>query len=209
MAHTSFFVDLLLGCCSVTDQYMCSVIEKICNICTAAGGLGTVGTLVYMIVDSIKKGKQIKTIQSIQSYQLESLFEPDIRISSWTSKTGGKIPNEIIIDNYSEDLVVLNIIEMPEYGLLDVGGMARWFPLHFDKGKSIHIPLSLQLSNLIKPHKIIIVCKNRLGLIYESCIQFESGKPSIVSPVIKNNDISFNIYCTLDKSWKRTNCKWR
>ncbi len=157
----------------ITVLLSCSLLQTICEVCMAAGGLGTVGTLIYMIYDSMRKTKQIDTIQQIQSHQLESLYEPDVRIDSY----GGMI-NDIAINNHGENLIVLGIHELSDSRLLNKEGMKTWFPLPFDKNTEIHIPL------LIPPTKIqslclSIECKNRLGLIYKINIVIIKGKPTI------------------------------
>lgn len=156
----------------------CSLLHTICEICMAAGGLGTVGTLIYMICDSKRKAKQIRTVQQIQSHQLEALYEPDIRINSY----GGLI-NDIVIHNYGENLSVLDIRESDNSGFLNKEGMKRWFPLHFDKGAEINIPLHVPPTK-IQYVCINILCRNRLGQPYETCIEINNGKPTINKPAV-------------------------
>jgi hypothetical protein len=144
----------------------------------AAGGLGTVGTLIYMICDSKRKTKQIETVQQIQSHQLEALYEPDIRINSY-----GEIMNDIVINNYSEDLIVLDIFESPDSKILNKDGMRTWFPLPFDKGNEINIPLHMPPSKI---HSLVIavLCRNRLGLTYKLIIDIKDGKAIVKKPVM-------------------------
>ena len=150
-----------------------SLMHTICEICMAAGGLGTVGTLVYMICDSKRKAKQIMTVQQIQSHQLEALYEPDIRINSY-----GGVINDIVIRNYGENLSILDIRESDNSGYLNKEGMKRWFPLHFDKGAEINIPLHVPPTK-IQSLCIKILCRNRLGQTYETIIEINNGKPAI------------------------------
>lgn len=150
-----------------------SLMHTICEICMAAGGLGTVGTLVYMICDSKRKAKQIMTVQQIQSHQLEALYEPDIRINSY-----GGVINDIVIRNYGENLSILDIRESDNSGYLNKEGMKRWFPLHFDKGAEIYIPLHVPQTK-IQSLCIKILCRNRLGHTYETIIEINNGKPAI------------------------------
>jgi len=161
------------------------LINTICNICMAAGGLGTVGTLIYMIVDSRKKAKQIDHVQSIQSYQLESLYQPNLRLISWTYDSGGLNQNEIVIKNHGEDLRVTDIKELSELGLLNVYGMKGWFPYDFDKEEEIHIPTLYPLKDAKGIHNIVITCSNKLGLTYLVTIQIIDGKPAVEIPVKK------------------------
>ena len=144
----------------------------------AAGGLGTVGTLVYMIWDSKRKTKQIRIVQQIQSHQLEALYEPDIRINSY-----GGMMNGIMICNYGENLSVLDIRESENSSFLDKEGMERWFPLHFDKGAEISVPLHMPPTK-IQSLCINILCRNRLGQTYETSIEINNGKPTINKPAI-------------------------
>lgn len=144
----------------------------------AAGGLGTVGTLIYMICDSKRKAKQIRTVQQIQSHQLEALYEPDIRINSY-----GGVINDLLIHNYGENLSVLDIRESNNSGFLNNEGMERWFPLHFDKGAEINIPLHVPPTK-IQSLCINILCRNRLGQTYETSIKINNGKPTINKPAI-------------------------
>lgn len=154
----------------------CSVLHTICEICMAAGGLGTVGTLIYMICDSKRKTKQIETVQNIQSYQLESLYEPDVRISSY-----GSIQNDIVINNRGENLILLGVNELSDSNQLNKEGMNTWFPLPFDKDAEIHIPL-LNPPTKIQMLCMSIECKNRLGLIYKINVDICDGKPTISIP---------------------------
>ena len=156
---------------------LCSLLHTICEICMAAGGLGTVGTLIYMICDSKRKTKQIETVQLIQSHQLESLYEPDIRISSY-----GGMQNDIVINNHGENLILIGVHELSDSRLLNKDGMKGWFPLPFDKEAEIHIPLLLPPTK-IQSLCISIECRNRLGLTYTINIAIIDGKPTINSPI--------------------------
>ena len=147
----------------------------------AAGGLGTVGTLICMIWDSKRKTKQIETVQQIQSYQLESLYEPDVRISSY-----GGVFNDIVINNHGENLILIGVYELSDTRLLNKDGMEGWFPLPFDKNADIHIPLLLPPTK-IRLLCITIECKNRLSLTYKVNIEIIDGKPTINNPVILKN----------------------
>ena len=161
---------------------LCLHLNDICNICMALGGLGTVGTLIYMIVDSRFKSKQIKTIQQVQVHQLEQLYEPDIRIVSYSSG----VNNEITLSNHGEDIIILNITEKNEGEYLDVGTMKNWFPLSFDKEQIIHIPLLKQINSLSGYRTIIIESRSRLGIEYKSNIILKGTHVSINQPVINN-----------------------
>lgn len=160
---------------------MCSLFYKICESCVAVGGLATFFTLLWLIFDSRCKSKRINRIQQIQSLQLESLFEPDIRISSYSSGT----VNEIVISNHGENLIILGISETNEQELLNMDGMKNWFPRNFDKNIDVYIPLSHLLSS-VQSHIIMIKCLNRLGTTYESEIRINDGKPIIKRPVTKS-----------------------
>ncbi len=155
-----------------------NLLHTICEICMAAGGLGTVGTLIYMIFDSKRKAMQIRTVQQIQSHQLEALYEPDIRISSY-----GGIMNDIVINNHSENLIVLDIFESSDSKILNKDGMKTWFPLSFDKGSDINIPLHMPLTK-IHSLAISVLCKNRLGLTYKLIIDIKDGKAIVKRPVM-------------------------
>ena len=154
-----------------------SLLHIICEICMGAGGIGTVGTLICMIWDLKRKTKQIETVQQIQSHQLESLYEPDIRTSSYGM-------GDIVIRNYGENLTILDISELTETKYLNKEGMSTWFPLPFDKDNEIHIPLYLPAAK-IQLLRIEITCRNRLGLTYLSSIEINDGKATINRPVIK------------------------
>lgn len=154
----------------------CPLFHLICESCMAVGGLGTVGTLICMIRDSKRKTKQIKTIQQIQSHQLESLYEPDIRINSY-----GNITNNLVVRNYGENLIILGIHEVSDSSLLNKEGMKTWFPFHFDKNSEINIPL-LMPPTKIRAFRMQIQYRNRLGIVYTSYIEITNGKPLIKSP---------------------------
>lgn len=152
-----------------------------CDICMAIGGIGTFATFILMIYDLRKKTKQINTIQSIQSHQLETLYEPDIRITSWTGQSTGLIPNEIVINNHGQEILLLDIVESEGNEILNKEVMRNWFPRHINKDNEVHIPLSTHLQD-ISSHSIIIKTRNRLGSIYESEIKIVKGKPTIQIP---------------------------
>ena len=162
-----------------------SVLDTVCNVCMAAGGIGTVGTLIYMIVDAKKKAKQIDTVQMIQSHQLETLYEPDMRLVSWTYNSADGVQSEIVVDNHSEHLKITNIQDLSQSGLLNSEGMKGWFPYDFEKGESLHIPLAFQLKNAKGCNDIGIICSNKLGLTYVVRIHIVDGKPLMESPVKK------------------------
>ena len=172
-----FVWNLLLAEC------ICFNIDRVCNICMAAGGIGTVCTFFCMIHDSRKKAKQIDSVQKIQSLQLESLFQPNIRLVAWTYISTPDIQNEIVIENYGEDLLVNGIREESGLNLLNATGMTGWFPYNFDKGQRLHIPISAQLKNTKGNHDIGVYCSNKLGLAYMVSIHIEDGKPIILPPI--------------------------
>ena len=149
----------------------------------AAGGIGTVGTLIYMIAESKKHSKQIDIVQKIQSQQLESLYEPDIRLASWTINAND-LKNEIVISNHGEDLLISSINNSATAGILDNDSMMGWFPYNFDNDNQIHIPLSTQV-NSSKSYIFDIVCSNKLGLTYSVSIHIIDGKPKIGRPSLK------------------------
>lgn len=152
-----------------------------CDVCMAIGGIGTFATFILMIYDLHCKTKQIKSIQEIQSHQIEALYEPDIRISSWTGKSTGLLPNVIMIKNHGQDLLILEIVESKGSTILNEEGMRNWFPRHINKNEEMHIPLLSHLQD-VSSHVIIIKTRNRLGSIYESDIHIVKGKPKIQIP---------------------------
>lgn len=159
----------------------CSLFYKVCESCVAVGGVATFLTLLWLIYDSRCKSKRINRIQQVQSLQLESLYEPDIRISSWTGKSTGLIPNEIVIENRGQDLLILEIFDSKGSTILNEEGMRNWFPRHINKNEEMHIPLLSHLQD-VSSHVIIIKTRNRLGSIYESDIHIVKGKPNIQIP---------------------------
>ena len=159
------------------------VIEMACDIFVAAGGIGTVGTLIFMICDSKEKAKQIDAIQKIQSLQLDALYEPDIRLDSWIYSSTDRVPNEIVIKNHGEYFKVFDIQDLSNPGLLNSSGMKGWFPYDFEKGDSLHIPLSFQLKDAQGSHDIGITCFNKLGTTYLIRIHIVDGKPHLEVPV--------------------------
>lgn len=160
-----------------------SLIDMICNICMAAGGIGTLGTLLYMIVDAMNKAKRIDTVQTIQSRQLESLFEPDIRLVTWTSTNASGAQDEIVISNHGEDLRIIDIRDDSHSGLLNLEEMTGWFPYDFDKNEEIHVPITLPMKGLVGEKDIVIICSNKLGLTYLVDIHVVNSKPTINRPV--------------------------
>lgn len=87
---------------------MCMWFEIVCDICMALGGIGTVCVFWYMLCDSQKKAKQIDLVQKIQSQQLEALYEPDIRLVSWTRAIVCSAQNEIVINNCGESIQIVD-----------------------------------------------------------------------------------------------------
>lgn len=162
-----------------------ALIDTVCNICMAAGGIGTVGTLIYMISDSRKKSKQIDSVQKIQSHQLETLYQPDLRLISWTYACNGMNQNDIVVENHGEDLAVADIKELSKGGMLNTDGIKGWFPYHWDKGQEIHIPILVPLKDAEGAHEIVITCFNKLGLSYLVTIHIIDGKPIVEAPVKK------------------------
>lgn len=156
----------------------CTLFHIICESCMAVGGLGTLGTFFYMIYDSKRKTKQIENVQLIQSHQLESLYEPDIRIISY-----GNITNDLVIRNYGENLIILDINDKSDSNYLNKEGMKTWFPLPFDKNTEIHIPLFMPPTK-IQSFRMQIQCRNRLGMIYMAFIEITNGKPFVKTPTI-------------------------
>ena len=159
-----------------------SVFRLACDFCMAIGGIGTFATFILMIYDLRNKTKQIKSIQEIQSHQLETLYEPDIRISSWTGQSAGLISDEIVINNHGQDLLIIDIVEPIGKEILNKEGMKNWFPRYINRDDEIHIPLSRHLHG-IESHKIIIKTRNSLGTKYESEINILKGKPTIQLPI--------------------------
>ncbi len=158
-----------------------SFLRIVCDVCMAVGGIGTFATFILMIYDLRSKTKQLNTIQKIQSHQIEALYEPDIRISSWTGKSAGLIPNEIVIKNCGQDLIILEIVESKGNTILNKGGMKNWFPCYINKDHEIHIPLLSYLQD-VSSHVIIMKTRNRLGSVYETEINIVKGKPTIKIP---------------------------
>lgn len=136
-----------------------------------------------MIADSKKKAKQLDTVQRIQSHQLEALYEPDIRLISWTFTAADDLRKEIVIDNHSENLMITDIQDLSQSGLLNSKGMEGWFPHDFDKGKHFHIPLAVQLKDAKGSNSIGVICSNKLGLTYLVQIRIVEGKPFMERPV--------------------------
>lgn len=162
---------------------MCTWFEIVCNICMALGGIGTLCTFVYMISDSKKKSKQIAVVQKIQSQQLEALYEPDIRLVSWTQATVRGAQNEIVVNNSGESIQIIDITDNADDRIINTDGMSGWFPLDFDKGEEIHIPLLTALQSVNSDLIISIICLNKLKLRYSVNVRFVGGKLVVLRPV--------------------------
>lgn len=150
----------------------------------ALGGIGTIGTLICLIIDSNKKAKQIDTVQNVQLHQLELLYEPDIRILSWTNTTSVGKFDTIVISNQGEKLKILDIHTLSDSDILNKKGMKNWFPYEFYEGHEIHIPMSVQLKDINGIYSFGIVCSNKLGSKYIVPIQIEKSKPIAQSPIM-------------------------
>ena len=160
----------------------CLTFKIICDVCVALGGLGTFLTLIFLIYDSIRKSKNIDTVQKIQSLQLETLYEPDIRIASWRINKTGVMQNEIVLINHGQNIILTAIYEKTHSSVLNIEGMNNWFPFHFDKGCEIHIPMTNHFSRQKESFQIAIECLNRLGFKYEMIIENNNEKVVINRP---------------------------
>lgn len=140
------------------------------NVCVALGGLGTVGTLVYMIINARTQAKQVKNVQEIQSAQLDILYMPDVRIIAWTDNlVNNNLHPSVWIENNGENLIVNDLVVLSE-NALDEEGMQGWFPLSFDKGKQLSIPLRNVVQNLNSGELFSMDITNRLDQKYSVVI---------------------------------------
>ena len=140
------------------------------NVCVALGGLGTVGTLVYMIINARTQAKQVKNVQEIQSAQLDILYKPDVRIIAWADNlVNNNLHPSVWIENNGENLIVNDLVVLSE-NALDEEGMQGWFPLIFDKGKQLSIPLRNVVQNLNSGELFSMDITNRLDQKYSVVI---------------------------------------
>ena len=151
------------------------------SIATMVAAIGTIGTFIKMICDSKNKTKQLESIQKIESIQLNALYAPDIRIESYWQK--GNIARTFNIVNNGENLQVLEMKNGKDSSIIDVEGMATWFPLNFDKGESIRIPVIHELKSLPSNFQFDIVVKNKLNQTYVCTIKAIGGKVLVCSPI--------------------------
>ena len=140
------------------------------NVCVALGGLGTVGTLVYMIINARTQAKQVKNVQEIQSAQLDILYKPDVRIIAWADNlVNNNLHPSVWIENNGENLIVNDLVVLSE-NALDKERMQGWFPLIFDKGKQLSIPLRNVVQDLNSGELFSMDITNRLDQKYSVVI---------------------------------------
>lgn len=153
----------------------------VASIATMVAAIGTIGTFIKMICDTKNKTKQLESIQKIESIQLNALYTPDIRIDSYW-KSGDK-ERTLNISNNGENLQILEMKNGKDSSIIDVEGMATWFPLNFDKGESIRIPVIHELKSLPSNFQFDIVVKNKLNQTYVCTIKAIGGKVLVCSPI--------------------------
>ena len=149
------------------------------------GGIGTVGTLICMIIDSKKKAKQIDVVQRIQSHQLELLYAPDIRISSWLGNINDGMHNKIVISNLGDNLTILDIKTLSGSNVLNKEGMSNWFPYDFNRNSEFQIPISVNLNDVSNNSSFGIVCFNKLRSKYLVPIKIVRSMPIVQSPILQ------------------------
>ena len=156
----------------------------VASIATMVAAIGTIGTFIKMICDSKNKTKQLESIQKIESIQLNALYAPDIRIESyWKSGDMERIFN---ISNNGENLQIVEIKNSENSSsIVYVEGMKNWFPLNFDKGEPIKIPILHELRTLPQNFQFDIVVKNKLNQTYICTIKSKGGKVLVCSPIKK------------------------
>ena len=149
------------------------------NICVALGGLGTVGTLVYMILNARTQAKQVNNVQKIQSIQLDMLYKPDVRIIAWTDNLiNNNLHPSIWIENNGENLIINELKELSE-NVLNKEGIQGWFPLIFDKGKQLSIPLKNVVQDLNSGELVCLNVTNRLDQKYSVIISKTNNRIGI------------------------------
>lgn len=154
----------------------------VASIATVFAAIGSVFTFIKMICDSKNKTKQLESIQKIESIQLNALYTPDIRIDSYW-KSGDK-ERTLNISNNGENLQIVEIKNNENSSsIVNVEGMATWFPLNFDKGESIRIPVIHELKSLPSNFQFDIVVKNKLNQTYVCTIKAIGGKVLVCSPI--------------------------
>ena len=158
--------------------------EIICNSLLALGGLGTVGTLINMICESKRNRKRVSDLQKVQDRQLELLYRPDIRITSWIDRKG--LGSEIIIENYGEDIVIESVEDITGSDFLNKRGMINWFPRHLDKHSLIHLPF-IKLDSSVNC-AVNILSSTKLDLRFITKLIVKSGKPSIVETITEKGN---------------------
>lgn len=155
--------------------------EDAASIATIIAAFGTVGTFIKMTCDSKNKTKQLESIQKIESIQLNALYTPDIRIDSYWQT--GMLARTFNISNNGERLQILEIKNREDSSsVINIEGMTTWFPLNFDKGKTIKIPILHELQSLPSNFQFDIVVKNKLNQTYVCTIKAISGKVLVCSP---------------------------
>ena len=123
-------------------------------------------------------------MQKVQDRQLELLYRPDIRITSWVDRKG--LGSEIIIENFGEDIVIESVEDIKGADFLNRKGMVNWFPRHLDKHSSIHLPF-FRLDSSVNCI-VNIYSSTKLDLKFITRLKVESGKPSIVETIVNKDN---------------------
>lgn len=165
---------------------MCCILESLAHIATILAGIGTIGTFCKLIYDSKIKGKQIEAMQRIESRQLDVLYTPDIRANSW-----GIIPNRgttIDIMNNGDNLIIQNIIDNSDVKIVNTERIQTWFPLHFDKGEIVKIPLLKSIGEFSRNCQFRIVVTNKMQQKYSCSVLINGSNVKIMPPIKEISD---------------------
>lgn len=149
------------------------------KISEIVGGFATGFTFLLMLCDSRNKSKQLDSVTKIESLQMEALYKPDVRISSWTGAVNVETQSKkIIVENNGENLTISSIDDLGA-SVISRDGMMNWFPLYFDAGTQIRIPLVRAVDAIPDGDGLMIHMENKLGQKYNAVIKVNSRKPSI------------------------------
>lgn len=164
---------------------MCEL-HKWADLAVILGGIGTFGTFVKLICDSKNKTKQLQAIQNIESRQLDIIYTPDIRIDSY-----GAMPNQnptINVLNNGDNLIIQNIIDNSDVKIVNTERIQTWFPLHFDKGEIVKIPLLKSIGEFSPNCQFMIVVTNKMQQKYSCSVLINGSNVKIIPPIKEISD---------------------
>ena len=158
--------------------------SDLADMTTICQGISNLWTFIKKVCNLNNKTNQIDSTNNTELLLIDAKYAPDIRVDSYW-KSGDKL-RTFSISNNGENLQIVEMKNGKDGSIIDVEGMATWFPLNFDKGESIRIPVIHELKSLPSNFQFDIVVKNKLNQTYICTIKATGGKVLVCSPIKQN-----------------------